>query len=192
MSLEEFLDAPETAQAYRGYLAGTNRATTRFGLTTLQEAEAYVQPVMEALGQSWWARCTPDGQVEPMEETAVRAVLRTPEETAVLVTADDPVDPERIAAVANRDRRRTPSTLPALLDVAHLVAFPESARDGLDWRFFCASPMRERLAHAFRAHPTDDVRRFFLPYENARTKSKFYFETWQLTEESLPNYVEEV
>lgn len=182
----------EEENVHRGYLAGTNLADTRFGLTTLRSPTAYVQPVLEAFGRSWWARCTPDGTVTTIDAADARKTLRAPSDTSVLVTADGPVDEERIAAVAGRDRRRTPPTLPALLEAAHVVCFPEPARDGADWRFFSASPMRDRLVAAFRAHPAENVRRFLLPYEHVRSESKFYFETWTLTDGSLPDYVEEV
>jgi hypothetical protein len=52
--------------------------------------------------------------------------------------------------------------------------------------------MRDRLVAALRRHPTDTVRRFVLPYQRARSESKFYFETWQLTASPLPDYIEEV
>ena len=40
--------------------------------------------------------------------------------------------------------------------------------------------------------PRVPVRRFVVPYQKARSESKFYFETWQLTEPSLPDYIVEV
>jgi hypothetical protein len=73
------------------------------------------------------------------------------------------------------------------------VFFPEPAHDGHDWSLFSAAPMRDRFVEALRNHSADETRRFVLPYQRARSESKFYFETWQLTEEgSLPDYVEEV
>jgi hypothetical protein len=97
-----------------------------------------------------------------------------------------------MAAVAGRARRRALPALRALLDAAHVAFFPEPAHDGHDWSIFSAAPMRDRLVAAFRAHPTDGVRRFVLPYQRARSESKFYFDRWQLTESPLPDYVEEV
>jgi hypothetical protein len=184
--LEELLD---TRDAYRGYLAGTNRANDTVGLTTLS-SDAYVPALTEGLGQPWWGRCTTDERVEPVDEVA--QWLRAPDDTAVLVTAEAPVPAERIAAVAGRARRRALSALRALLDTAEVVFFPEPAHDGHDWSFFSASPMRDRLVAALRRHPTDTVRRFVLPYQRARSESKFYFETWQLTASPLPDYIEEV
>lgn len=186
--LDELLD---TRDAYRGYLAGTNRSDDKVGLTTI-DAAAYVPPLMEGLGKSWWARCTTDETVTALEDDAVRRVLRAPTRTSVLVTAEAPVGADQIRAVAGRARRRALPALRALLETAHVVWFPEPAHDGHDWSLFSASPMRDRLVAAFRNHPVDEVRRFVLPYQRARSESKFYFETWQLTESSLPDYIEEV
>jgi hypothetical protein len=189
MPLEDLLD---TRDAYRGYLAGTNRAEEMVGLTALREPDAFVTPMIEALGQAWWGRCTTDGAVEALDEGRARAILANPAGTAVLVTAEAPVEAERMTAVAGRARRRALPALRALLDAAHVAFFPEPAHDGHDWSFFSASPMRDRLVAALRARPTDDVRRFVLPYQRARSESKFYFDRWQLTASPLPDYVEEV
>jgi hypothetical protein len=187
--LGELLD---TRDAYRGYLAGTNRADDAVGLTALRDSDAYVTPVIEALGRAWWGRCTAGGTVETLDEDAAREILSTPGDTDVLVTADGPVEPERIAAVGGRARRRALPALRALLDAAHVAFFPEPAHDGHDWSFFSAAPMRDRLVDAFRRHPHDAVRRFVLPYQQARSESKFYFDQWQRTASPLPDYVEEV
>jgi hypothetical protein len=95
--LEDLLD---TRDVYRGYLAGTNHADDEVGLTTLRSPGAYVPPLREALGRSWWARCTDSGTVEALDERAVRRVLCGPTNTTLLATADAPVGTERITAVA--------------------------------------------------------------------------------------------
>lgn len=190
VSLGELLD---TRDAYRGYLAGTNPADDRVGLTSLRVPAAYVDPLVEALGRDWWGRAVEAGGVETLGPEAVRRVLQAPEDTTVLVTADGPVEAEQVAAVAGTERRRALSALRTLLGNAHVVFFPEPAHDGHDWSFFSAQPMQERLVAAFRAHPVEGLRRFVLPYQKARSESKFYFDTWQLTDaSSLPNYIEEV
>lgn len=186
-------DPFDTEEAYRGYLAGTNRAEDRVGLTTLRTPDAYVSPLLDALGQSWWGRAVDTGTGHALDPDEAQRILRRPGRTSVLVTAEAPVAPERLAAVAGEGHRRSLPALRSLLDVAHVVFFPEPAHDGHDWGFFSAHPMRERLVAAFRAHPTDAVRRFVLPHQHARSESKFYFDTWQLTETSpLPDYIEEV
>ncbi len=187
--LEDLLD---TRDVYRGYLAGTNHADDRVGLTTLRADNAYVPPLMKALGRSGWARCTTQNTVETLPPDAARRVLRAPARTTLLVTADGPVDTERITAVAGRAPRRVAAALRALLDAADVVFFPEPAHDGHDWGLFSAAPMRDRLVDAFRARPAPDTRRFVLPYQQARSESKFYFDEWQLTASPLPDYIEEV
>jgi hypothetical protein len=187
MPLEALLD---TDEAYRGYLAGRSRDDA-VGLTTL-DAAAYVPALLDALGRDGWMRSREDETVEPLDLDTVRRVLQNPADTTVLVTSDAPVPAERITAAAGTARRRALPALRALLDAAHVVFFPEPAHDGHDWSFFAAAPVREVLLDAFRAHPADGVRRFAVPYQKARSESKFYFETWQLTEPSLPDYIEEV
>lgn len=185
-------DLLDTRDAFRGYLAGTNRSDDRVGLTTLREPSAYAPATVEAFGQSWWGRFTDQGTVESLDPDETRRILRMPARTSVLVTADAPVGTERIAAVAGRERRRRGAALRALLDVAHIVFFPEPAHDGHDWSFFSAVPMRDRLVATFSNYPVEETRRFVIPYQKARSESKFYFETWQLTQSALPDYIEEV
>lgn len=190
MSLGELLD---TRDAYRGYLAGTNHAEDRVGLTALSTPAAYVDPLMDALGRDWWGRAVEPGGGEVLGEADARRVLRQPARTTVLVTGEEPVEADRMTAVAGTERRRALPALRTLLEDAHVVLFPEPAHDGHDWSLWSAQPMRERLLAAFRAHPVSGLRRFALPYQKARSESKFYFDTWQLPGASpLPDYVEEV
>lgn len=188
-ALEDFLATPDY---HRGYLAGTNRTANRVGLTAIEQPAAFVEPLWDGLHAGWWARAAPDGTVTPLEADAARAVLRDPAATAVLVTATAPVAEARIAAVVGTARRRALPALRALLAAARVVFFPEPAHDGFDWSFFSAHPMRDSLVAAFKQYPAPAVRRFVLPYQKARSESKFYFETWQLEEASLPAYIEEV
>ena len=187
--LDELLD---TRDVYRGYLAGTNHTDDEVGLTTLRSPDAYVPPLLDALGRSQWARCTGQDTVEKLSADAVRQVLRAPTNATLLVTADTPVAAERITAVAGRAPRRGAEALRTLLNDAPVVFFPEPSHDGHDWSVFSAHPMRDRLVAAFRAHPAPDTRRFILPYQQARSESKFYFDEWQLTASPLPDYIEEV
>lgn len=185
-------DLLDTRDAYRGYLAGTNRSDNRVGLTTLRELSAYAPAIVEAFAQAWWGRFTEQGTVESLDPDEARRVLRMPARTSVLVTAGAPINAERIAAAAGRERRRRGAALRALLDEAHVVFFPEPAHDGHDWSFFSAVPMRDRLVATFSKYPVEETRRFVIPYQKARSESKFYFETWQLTQSALPDYIEEV
>ena len=185
-------DPFDTHEAYRGYLAGASQVDDRVGLTVLRTPDAFVAPVRAALGRAWWGRYTTDDTAKTLDDAAVRETFVSPEETTVLVTADAPVPTERMAAVAGRAPRRAIPALQSLLDVAHVVFFPESAHDGYDWSFFSTAPMHDQLVAAFRDHPTDRVRRFVVPYRHARSESKFYFDQWQLTESPLPNHIEEV
>ncbi len=201
MPLADLLD---TTEAFRGYLAGTSLSRDTVGLTTLKRPSVFVEPLVQVLGRSWWARCTPDGSTKDVAEAEVRDLLREPGETAALVTARRPVAEERVAAATGRARRHALAALQDLLERAEAVLFPEPAHDGSDWSFFAARPVRESLTAALRRDAEQEraasttpgagppVRRFVVPYQNARSESKFYFETWQLTEPSLPDYIVEV
>jgi len=185
-------DPFDTDEAYRGYLAGTNRAEGRVGLTTLRPPEAYTDPLLEALGADWWGRGVETGAVEALAPDAARRVLRRPGPTTLLVTAPAPVDEALLAAVAEPDRRRGRPALQGLLDAATVAFFPEPAHDGTDWGLWSARPIRDRLVAAFREHPVETVRRVVIPYAKARSESKFYFDSWHPTDGTLPDYVEEV
>ena len=201
MPIEQLL---RTDNYYRGYLAGTRTDgephpdTDRVGLTTLPDPTVYVEPIMEALGQSWWGQVlkTESDDEEPTVDhktgEQVRAILAEPGTTDVLVTASAPLAPERVAAVVGTARRHALEPLRDLLDAGAVVFFTEPAHDGHDWSFFSGHPMRDRLVEALRKRPAPSLRRFVLPYQKARSESKFYFETWQLKEPSLPDYIEEV
>lgn len=198
----------QTDDYYRAYIAGTNLRTGAVGLTTLSDAGLYADPLWDALGEAWWARAVdvpqgvPEdeaandagdaGAVEVIDAEVARGVLSRPEDTTVLVTAPAPVAAERIEAVMGTARRDALRPLRVLLDEGAVAFFTEPAHDGVDWSIFAARPMRDRLIHAMRRHPAPEARRFVLPYQKARSESKFYFETWQLTEPSLPDYIEEV
>jgi hypothetical protein len=180
-----------TSNVYRGYLAGTHHVHDEVGLTTLSP-DAYVPSLLDVLGRSWWGQVATQGAVESLPPDAVERVLHAPLRTDLLVTADAPVETERMTAVAGRAPRRAARALRALLEEADAVLFPEPAHDGSDWSFFSVTPIRDQLVEAFRDHPVDETRRFVLPYQKARSESKFYFDTWLPTDSPLPNYVEEV
>jgi len=183
----------EEATVYRGYLAGTNHVQGRVGLTALRRpSEAFVEPIVEAVGKSWWARSGTDEPVEALGPDAARRVLRNPGSTRVLVTADAPVRDDVIAEAAVQAPDRARSALSPLLDAAQVALFPASAHDGHDWRLWSAAPMRQRLVGAFRDHPVSETRRFAIPAAKARSESKFYFDMWCPADADLPGYVEEV
>ncbi len=98
---------------------------------------------------------------------------------------------ERTTAVAGRAPCRTAGALQSLLEDAHVVFFPEPAHDGHDWGFCSPAPVRDRLVAAFRDHPVEGTRRFVLPYQKARSESKFYFDKWQPTDSPPPTYATE-
>lgn len=178
MSLEALLHPP---RYYRGYLAGTDLDRLRIGVTALAEPAAAFGPLRDALGGGVWTRHVEDGDVAVLSGEEVGAVLRTPARTAVLVLAEEAVDPALLDGVVGADRRYGLAELRRLLAVARVVLFPEPAHHGYDWSLFATEPVRERLAAAFRRHPLPAARRFVLPYQQARSEEKFYFEQYDLS-----------
>lgn len=170
---------------YRGYLAGS--AGDRVGLTAIAEPGAFAAPLLDMLGGLRW---TVVQAGETVEADDPGAVLRNPSAVAVLAGAAGDMDGADLRTVATVERRYAIPALRRLLDAGATVLFPEPAHDGWDWSLFRLEPMKDRLVAAFRAHPVEGVRRFVLPYQQARSEHKFYFERWALN--TLPDYVEEV
>lgn len=175
---------------YRGYLAGTDLAADRVGLTAIAHPEAFVVPLLDVFGGQTWTRADQTGKVAVVQEGEVASVLRNPAGTAALVAAVGPADADALAVVAGIERRYGIPALRLLLDSSAVVLFPEPAHDGWDWSLFAPTPMKDRLVEAFLRHSVFNVRRFVLPYREARSEHKFYFERWQLG--ALPEYVEEL
>lgn len=186
-SLEAFL---EERRYYRGYLAGTDLATGRIGLTALAQPLAFLQPLARAFPGLHWGRAARDGTTAAPAD--VRAVLADPTATALLAGAADPVPAPYLTAAGHPERRQALPALRALLDVARVVLIPEPAHHGFDWSLFSADPLRERLVAAFRDNPLEDVRRFVIPMRRARSEQMFYFEQWRLGTAPLPDYIEEI
>ena len=196
MPLEALLNSPN---AYRGYLAGTDLETGRVGLTALPRPDVFTEPLLDWLSAYRWARTDAQGKTHRLDATAVRAVLRDPTATTVLACAPNEIPGGLMAAVGGGVQRQALSALRRLLSSVEVAFFPEPAHHGFDWSFFSERPMRQALVAALRQHATPDpagrgqaVRRFVLPYQKARSEHKFYFEQWQLSEPSLPAYIEEV
>ena len=183
LSLDEVLNP---ASYYRGYLAGSYGE--RVGLTSLSDPGAFVAPLLDVLGASGWVRASHDGDTD-LEPSPAEA-LRAPDNVAVLAASDSPVDASALGEVAQVERRYGIPALRRLLDAGATILFPEPAHDGWDWSLFSSTPLRNRLVAAFRAHAAPGVRRFVLPYRQARSEHKFYFERWQL--DALPDWIEEV
>ena len=188
-SLEALLSRPAY---HRGYLAGTDLAADRVGLTALPRPEAFTAPLLDAFGAYRWMRCDADGRPREVAQTSVGDVLRDPVGTSVLACADAELPGDLLTDVRGGVERQTLPALRRLLARARAAFFPEPAHHGFDWNFFSAHPMRSDLVAAFRRHPLPDVRRFALPYQKARSEHKFYFERWQLGGAELPAYIEEV
>ena len=183
---------PETA--YRGYLAGTDLATGRVGLTACSVVDAVAHALTEVVSHPHAHGIAPDGTLEAaLDMSAVHARWTDPQGERVLALCDTPVDPEPLHAVANHARRQASAALRTLMEAGTTVFFSEPAHNGFDWSFFSPTPVHDALADALHTHVSaDGVRCFVLPYQKARSESKFYFEQWQLNQASLPTYIQEV
>lgn len=182
------------ATAYRGYLAGTDLDADRVGLTALPVMDAMVHALTAVVAHPHACGIAPDGMLEAdLDGQAVQARWADPQGERVLAFADTPIDPAPLRDVAEHARREASSALRTLMEASTTVFFSEPAHDGFDWSFFSPVPVRDALTHALRTHVSDDhVRCFVLPFQKARSESKFYFEQWQLNQASLPTYIQEV
>lgn len=169
---------------YRGYLAGTNLASGRVGLTALAHPEAFVAPLLHWLAATHWARIVDDGQ-ESLGPDTVSDLLQHPTDTTALTWTPPRLSNKQPALIIpqgwmQKGQRHALPALLRMLDEARVVFFPEPAHHGYDWSFFSAHPMREALTDALRQYPHHQVRRFVLPYQQARSEHKFYFESHDL------------
>lgn len=195
LSLEALFSAQ---RYYRGYLAGTDMATDRTGLTATPDPLAYTAPLADLTEGRTWHRlgASDDAQPEPVADLA--AALAGLASTALLIAVPEGArfGPAALRAAlpaedgGATERREALEGLRALLDAGALVAFPEPAHHGHDLSLFSATPLKSRLAEAFAQHPTPGARRFLVPFRRARSEHKFYFERWQL--DALPDFIEEV
>ena len=173
----------------RAYLAGTRLGPPqRVGLTALDDAEAFVQPLLAWAGERAWTALDAEGHRLGLIPAEAAARLRRPHGTAALAVG--PADGETLARAAAGARRDAVPALRELLDGGAAVLLPERAHDGHDWALFARRPLRDALVAALRARPAQGARRFVVPYQEARGEHRFYFEQWQL--DALPDYVEEV
>jgi hypothetical protein len=181
-----------SSRYYRLYLAGTVLDTLRIGLTALCP-EAY-QPALLLLLQRrphWW-QVAPSGLVQPRGMEQLPSVLIVPDDTAALVGSTSAVLPLDPAPLATADDQGRLPLLRGLLDAGCLVMLREPAHHGYDWHLFASEPLLVLLEAALQQHPSPDVRRFLVPYQNARTEERFYFEQWMLDGPSLPDYIREI
>lgn len=177
LSLEAFLQTP---RYHRGYLSGSHLATGEQGLTTVAPACGYQPPLLAWLAGKTWQHVHADGTVQTVDAETVRTVLQNPTDTALLTATAAPLPSAMLQAAPRGERRDTLAALRSLLDVGATACFPEPAHHGFDWSFFSGEPMRNALAAAFQAHPCANVRRFVIPFQQARSEHKFYFDAYDL------------
>lgn len=171
-SLADFLSTP---RAYRGYLSATDLSAGRFALTALPEHT--FDHLLEYIVDGRSAHvCTTDGNERPITADAIRA--RPSELVAVVIGAR--IERDALASIAGLDRRRTLGALGPLLVEGRIVMLPEPAHDGVDLSLFAAEPLKPAVDDALRCIAGSDLRAFSIPYHEARSEEKFYFERYEL------------
>lgn len=173
-TLEAFLSAPSH---FRGYLAATDLETGATGATAGSSAEAWVDAVIAALGRGGWWTGLPDATWQPADPARVLAASAPG--TTVVTGPGAPAPDLEVVEAAGGLRRSLPA-LRALLDAGMTVLVAEPAPDGADWSVFDARPLADRLRSAFAARPAEGVRRFVIPFREARGEHRFYFERYDL------------
>ncbi len=186
--LEQLLNTPSY---FRGYLAGTNMKADRIGLTALEQDEIAVS-VLRApgCGESWLA-VSEDQTVRDVADPSPR--FRDPSNTLLMVRKpSEELLREALIRVATEPRRKAIPALRSVLDACSVVYLREPAHDGFDWSLYSSRPLRRAIEATLLRHATPGMRRFVLPYQKARSEQKFYFERWQLNDEPLPDYIQEL
>lgn len=184
-------DLLQASTYYRGYLAGTDRAADRVGLTTIDPPEAYLPALLAVGGPGDWVQLA-NGRTDRLTIAQVRATLQAPDATQVLLAGAASVPEAALQTIGTTPRREAIPALKEVLACCRVAFFPEPAHDGFDWSLYATQPLREPLVDALAQHPVEGVRRFVLPYQRARSEQKFYFESWQLDAAPLPDYIQEV
>lgn len=196
-TLEAFLASLAPPYA-RAYLAGTRlgdgaAVPRRVGLTSLDDAEAWLRPLLDWAGGRGWTALGLDGASRPLTDAeAPGALLRA--DVRALAVGPAPHAPLLEAAGGGAgegaSRRDQLPALRAVLDAGAAALFPEPAHDGHDWSLFARAPLRGPLVEALRRHPAPDAVRLVAPYRRARGEHTFYLEQWAL--EALPDWAERV
>jgi hypothetical protein len=175
LSLEAFF---ERSPYYRGYLAATTLRSMKTGATAGRAPDAWVLPLVVAVSRGgWWSA----GEAGSWVGAEPREVLRSAPAGAVLVTAAQLPGVEAPRSLAGGGVRRSLAPLRELLDAGTTVLISEPAPDGVDWSVFSPQPLAERLRRAFSASPGRGVRRFVIPFREARGEQGFYFERYDLS-----------
>lgn len=177
LSLEAFLHAPKY---FRGYLAGTDLHSGHTGVTALSRPDAFIEPLLHACPYETWTSGSTEGRAVRLSTEDVRRTLRDPSSTRILAAGTLPDAALLLEASGPEHRRRLPALRRVLRSVS-LVLLPEPAPHGFDWTLFSTQSVRKPLAEAFRRFPYEDVRRFVIPYREARSEEKFYFERYDLS-----------
>lgn len=165
---------------YRGYLTGTNLAAGTFGLTTLTPATRFTTPLIATQSGCVWMGLDPEGPPRTLTVDAVAALLAHPGDLRLLAGIREPVAPETLRAAGDRERRLALPGLRALLDAGAVVLYPEPAHHGFDWSLFSAQPLQPALSQALQCQRGPTLRIFVIPFVQARSEEKFYFETYDL------------
>lgn len=168
--------AAAAARYSRGYLAGTDLGQGRVGLTAVPHPG--VEAALAALGGAAWWQATAATGVQPLPAPHRAAVWRGPGPVVALATGPAASQPQGLAALGTRDRRPALARLRPLLDEGWTVLLPEPAHHGVDWAVFAPRPVQAAVAAALRPHVGATLRAFVVPFQQARSEEKFYFELY--------------
>jgi hypothetical protein len=176
---------------YRLYLSGADLGADRSGLTAVRQPGTWSRALLASLpGERWWA-LTVDGLAEiPAGE--VPALLADPSGVPVIAVASGEPLAQPLRSIAETERREAFPDLKRLLSDGVTTLIREPAHDGYDWHVFSPAPLKDEVVGALAAEmrSAPDTRIFAVPYRQARSEHKFYFERWAL--DDLPGWVEEI
>jgi len=180
------------ARYSRGYVSGTDLVTGRVGFSVLRNTCAFVDPLLQTVGESGWTHVVPSSGCHAITHQVARQILLAPKKPMMLCCSSDVLTEEDMVLVMESDRRVSYSALVRLLqDTSCTLFVAMAAGKYFDWALYSSVPLREQLIAAFQERVYSGVRRFLIPLSRARSEQAFRFELWQL-DRHLPEYIEEV
>ena len=162
---------------HRGYLTATSLEHETFGLTSLDDRPLLLDLLMELRqGRPFFAyRAEHD---HPTRDPEI--LFDDAASILVVIFGDLALDASTLHALAADRRRPAVGYIRTILDSGVPVLFPEPAHHGSDWTIFSPFPLSGHIATALARHASPRRRCFVIPYQEARSEEKFYFERYDI------------
>lgn len=174
MSIEALLGG---RKYHRGYLSATSLEHDTFGLTSLDDRDLLLDLLME-LRQGRPVFAYREEYDHPARDPDV--LLDDAASVLVVLFGDLALNASTLHALAAERRRPAVGYIRTILDGGVPVLFPEPAHHGHDWAVYSPFPLSEHIKRAFTRIASPSRRCFVIPYRDARSEEKFYFERYDI------------